>query len=70
MRLVKIIPKSQRAIDLANKHGEIVELLLIDKDNRFMVRSLQETFKHELGESVFGKWIGSFKEEEATWEEV
>lgn len=67
MGLVKIIPKSQQAKDTVKEHGETYEILL-DKSDSFMVRSLQDTWKYR--EGVFGRWLGTFAKEEASWEEV
>lgn len=67
MTKVKIIPKSQRAKNRVNEHGEQMELLTSNGES-FMVRSLQDTFKYR--EGVFGKWVGTLSKEEAEWEEI
>jgi len=67
MKLVKIIPKSQRAKNRVNEHGAVQEIL-VDKPNSFMVRSLNQTWKYPDG--TMGKWVGTFTNEEASYEEV
>ena len=67
MKIVKIIPKSQRAKNRVKEHGSQMEIL-IDKPQGITVRSLEMTFKHQTGD--YGKWIGTFTKEEADWEEV
>ena len=64
---VKIIPKSQRANNRINEHGEEMELLL-DSGDRFYVRSLKNTFSYsKLG---MGKWLGWFTKEQADYEKI
>lgn len=67
MNVVKIIPKSQRAQNRVGEHGEEMELL-DSKSDSFMVRSLKETWKYR--EGVMGKWVGTFRNEEAEYEDV
>jgi hypothetical protein len=67
MKLVKVIPKSQRAKNRVKEHGETMEILL-DNSETFMVRSLEKTWSYPDGSK--GKWLGNFTKEEATWEEV
>jgi hypothetical protein len=67
MKLIKIIPKSQRAKNRVREHGVTMELLL-DRGDSFIVRSVEDTFKSQ--DATMSKWIGTFKEEEAAWEEV
>jgi hypothetical protein len=67
MNIVKVIPKSQRAKNRVIEHGEQMELL-VDSQDSFMVRSLEDTWKYR--EGVFGKWVGTLSKEEAEWEEI
>ena len=67
MKLVKLIPISQRAKDLVELHGDTYEIL-VDKLESVMLRSLNET--HTYREGVVGKWVGTFTKEEASYEEV
>lgn len=65
MKLVKIIPKSQRAKSRVKEHGKEMELL-VDNGDKFMVRSLENTFTHK--NDVMGKWLGWFTKEEAEYD--
>lgn len=53
---VILIPTSQRAKNRINEHGPEM-LLLKEEDDKFLVQSLEDTFKGE-------KWMGWFTKEE------
>lgn len=67
MKLVKLIPKSNRAKNRIKEHGQTMEILL-DKSDSFMVRSVNETWMYQDGTK--GRWLGTFGKEEAAYEEV
>ena len=61
MNLIKITPISDSAKAIVEKHGQEFEIL-IDKDDRLMLRSMEPTHKYR--EGINGKWIGYIKKEE------
>lgn len=67
MKLIKLIPISEEAKAAIIAHGQIQEILL-DNPERFVVRSLERTYKDQDGDSW--KCVKVWTKEEATWEEV
>lgn len=61
MNLIKITPISDSAKTIVEKHGQEFEIL-IDKDDRLMLRSMEPTHKYR--EGINGKWIGYINKEE------
>lgn len=60
---VKLLPKSQRAKNRIQEHGEIMLLKKQKMDGSFYVESLNKSFK--LCEGMAITWAGWFKKEEA-----
>ena len=61
MNLINITPISDSAKAIVEKHGQEFEIL-IDKDDRLMLRSMEPTHKYR--EGINGKWIGYINKEE------
>lgn len=67
MKIVKILPKSQRAKNRVNEHGDQMELIF-DRKEAFLVESINYTWRNSNDE--FERWKGWFTKEEAAWENI
>lgn len=61
---VEIIPKCKRAKERVAMHGKIMNLLKQEPDGKFLVESLEETYRKNQ------KWLGWFTQQEAEFKFV